>query len=144
MQKMITPPITGRRTGGAELNRIIKLRQIYAVNNADPSARGLKFIKICRDKRGWHLKPKHFPLSSFFKEKIEFFQNILGVYKVFGGCPVKEKRQGKQHQEVTEWKIEHVNNSKSVFCGLFRAKAKRLPRCHSAPSRKWSGIGDRA
>ena len=81
MQKVITPPITGRLTGGAELNRIIKLRQICAVNNADPSARGLKFIKICRDKRGWHLKPKHFPLSSFFKEKLNFFQNILGVYK---------------------------------------------------------------
>ena len=136
MQKVTTPPITGRLTGGAELNRIIKLRQIYALNNAEPSARGLKFIKICRDKRGWHLKPKHFPLSSFFKEKLNFFQNILGVYKVFGGCPVKEKRQGKQHQEVTEWKIEHANNSKSVFCGLFRAKAKRLPRRSSAPCRK--------
>ena len=137
MQKVITPPITGRLTGGAELNRIIMLRQIYALNNADPSARGLKLIKICKqDKRGWYLKPRHFPLSSFFKEKLNFFQNILGVYKVFGGCPVKEKRQGKQHQEVTEWSIEHASHSKSVFCGLFRAKAKRLPRRYSAPCRK--------
>ena len=45
MQKVITPPITGRLTGRAELNKIT-LRQIYEVNNADPSARGLKFIKF--------------------------------------------------------------------------------------------------
>ena len=38
MQKAITPPITGRLTGRAELNKIM-LRQIYAVNNANPSAR---------------------------------------------------------------------------------------------------------
>ena len=51
--------ITGRLTGRAELNKVM-LCQIYAVNNADPNAQGLKFIEICRDKRGWHLKPRHF------------------------------------------------------------------------------------
>ena len=149
MQKVITPPITGRLTGRAELNKIM-LRQIYAVNNADPSAQGLKFIEICRDKRGWYLKPRHLVvvegifLSPVFLRRKLHFQNILGVYKVFGGFPLKEKRQEKQHLEVTEWKIKHESHSKSVFCGLFRAKAKRLPRRYSAPCRKWSGIGDRA
>ena len=85
MQKVITPPITGRLTGGAELNRIIMLRQIYAVNNADPSARGLKFIEICRDKRGWYLKPRHLVvvegifLSPVFLRRKLHFQNILEV-----------------------------------------------------------------
>ena len=145
MQKVITPPITGRLTGRAELNKIM-LRQIYAVNNADPSAKGLKFIEICRDKRGWHLKPRHFvvvegisSLQCFLRRKLHF-QNILGVYKVVG-FPLKEKWQGKQHLEVTEWKIRHESHSKSVFFGLFRAKAKRLPRRYSTPSRMGSGPG---
>ena len=51
----------------------------------------------------------------------------MGVYKVFGGCPVKEKRQGKQHQEVTEWKIEHANNSKSVSADFSAPKPSACP-----------------
>ena len=145
MQQVITPTITGRLTGRADLNKVM-LRQIYAVNNADPSAQGLKFIEICRDKRGWHLKPRHFvvvegisSLQCFLRRKLHF-QNILGVYKVVG-FPLKEKWQGKQHLEVTEWKIRHESHSKSVFFGLFRAKAKRLPRRYSTPSRMGSGPG---
>ena len=62
--------------------------------------RGEKFSKICGEKRGWHLKPSHFVavegiflVSSVFKEKMNFWK-YLGMYKVFGGCSVKEKRQG--------------------------------------------------
>lgn len=43
------------------------------------------------------------------------FENIQGVYKVFGGYYVKEMRQGKQRLEATEWKFKHANDSTSVF-----------------------------
>lgn len=42
------------------------------------------------------------------------FENIKGVYKVLEGCSVKEKRQGKQHLEKTQWQIKHANDSKFV------------------------------
>ena len=151
MQKVITPPITGRLTGRAELNKIM-LRQIYAVNNADPSAQGLKFIEIYRDKRGWHLKPRHFvvvegisSLQCFLRRKLHF-QNILRVYKVFGGFPLKEKWQGKQHLEVTEWKIKHESHSKSVFLRTFPRQSQALAQTlfNSVQDGKWSGIRDRA
>ena len=38
---------------------------------------------------------RHFLISSASRRKL-IFENIQGVYKVFGGCSVKEKRQEKQ------------------------------------------------
>lgn len=43
---------------------------------------------------------------------------------------LKEKWQGKQYLETTEWKIKHANDSKSVF----RAKVQRMRRRYSALS----------
>ena len=84
------PPITGRLTGRAELNKIM-LRQIYAVNNANPCARGQKFIEICRDKQGWHLKPRHFVVvegiflsSLFLRRKLNFQNQFWGCTKFLG------------------------------------------------------------
>ena len=44
---------------------------------------------------------RHFLISSASRRKL-IFENIQGVYKVFGGCSVKEKRQEKQHLEATD------------------------------------------
>ena len=63
---------------------------------------------------GWHLKARHF-VAVIFKT-ITNFRNAKGVYKDFRGCSAKEKRQVKQRLEATEWKINHVNDSRSVFC----------------------------
>ena len=61
---------------------------------------------------------RHFLISSASRRKL-IFENIQGLYIVFGGCSVKEKRQEKQHLEATERKIKHSNDTKAVF----RAKA---------------------
>ena len=61
-----------------ELNNEM-LRKRYAVYNAGSNARGKKFSEICGEKWGKHLRPRdffyrwtHFPISSVFKEKINF------------------------------------------------------------------------
>ena len=103
----------GRLTGRTELTNKM-LRHIYAVNNAGTSARDLQFFEMCRENQ----------FLKIFRECTKFLEVFF----------VKQNRQGKQHLEATEWKIKHANDSKSVFCGLFRAKAERLPRRYSAPS----------
>ena len=138
--QVITPPITGRLTGRAELNKIMLHQE------RGPKGTRFKIHRNLQRQTGLAFEAKafccswrHFLSPMFLRRKLHF-QNILGVYKVVG-FPLKEKWQGKQHLEVTEWKIKHESHSKSVFCGLFRAKAKRLPRRYSAPSRMGSGPG---
>ena len=71
-------------------------------------ARELKKIhRNLRRKKGLVFKTEascrrlsHFPISSVLKKKL-MFGNIQGVYKVFGGFFVKEKRLEKQRQEAT-------------------------------------------
>ena len=72
------------------------------------------------EKKGLAFKPSHsilvegiFLFPVILKRKL-IFENIKGVYKVLEGCSVKEKRQGKQHLEKTQWQIKHANDSKFV------------------------------
>ena len=57
----------------AELNKEM-LRHSFEVNNAGSRTRGKKFSEICEEKKGLHLKPRHFVvvegIFQFFKEKI--------------------------------------------------------------------------
>ena len=49
-----------------------------------------------------------------------------------------------QRWQFVEFLLIIFKRLKNCFPRTFRAKAKRLPRRYSAPSRKWSRIGDRA
>ena len=69
-----------------------------------------KIQGIFKKKKGhWYLKLRHFVVEKFFLKY----------------CSVKEKRQGKQCLEATEWKIKLKKDSKSVF----HTKARRRCRC---------------
>ena len=98
------------------------LRHKYAISDTDSSARGSLFREICGEKRGWHLKPRYFPISSVLKKKMNF-GNLKGAYKDSRAFFFKGKPQGKQRLEETEWKIKHGNGSKY-----------RMPRSYSALS----------
>lgn len=96
------------------------LRKRYAVYNAGSNARGKKFSEICGEKWGQHLRPRDFFIVGriflfpvFLRRKL-IFENIQGVYKVFRGCSVKEKRKGNQRLEATSWKFKQANDSKSI------------------------------
>ena len=88
--------------------------------SAVSGGRGLKFNEICEEKKGWHLKVRHFlvvegifQFQVFLGRKL-IFENIQGVYKVFRGCSVKEKRKGNQRLEATSRKFKRANDSKSI------------------------------
>ena len=146
MQKVITPPITGRLTGRAELNKIMLHQE------RGPKGTRFKIHRNLQRQTGLAFEAKafccswrHFLSPMFLRRKLHF-QNILGVYKVFGGFPLKEKWQGKQHLEVTEWKIKHESHPKSVFLRTFPRQSQALAQTlfNSVQDGKWSGIRNRA
>ena len=84
------------------------LRHRYAINDTDSSARGSLFREICGEKRGWHLKPRYFPISSVLKTKMNF-GNLKGRTKILEilkesnkGSNALKKQNGKSSMETTQ------------------------------------------
>ena len=99
-----------------ELNNECYVRAMRSITQAQVHevSGSAKFV----EKKGLAFKPSHsnlvegiFLFPVILKRKL-IFENIKGVYKVLEGCSVKEKRQGKQHLEKTQWQMKHANDTK--------------------------------
>ena len=107
------------RENGADLNNEM-LRHRYVVNTAVSSAQGLKFNEICGGKKRLAFKSeafccrwRHFPISSVFREKINFWKH-LGAVQSSLRLLCKKKRKGNQRLEATSRKFKRANDSKSI------------------------------
>ena len=146
MQKVITPPITGRLTGRAELNKIM-LHQ-----KRGPKGTRFKIHQNLQRQTGLAFEAKafccswrHFPLSNVFKEKITFSKYFGGVQS-FWRFPFKRKVTRETTLRSNRMENQTWKPLKICFLRTFPRQSQALAQTlfSSVQDGKWSGIRDRA
>ena len=110
-----------------ELNNEM-LHHRFVINNAGSSAQGSRFSEICGEKRGWHLKHRHFLvvegifLFPVFLRRNEFLKFLGGVQrfwrlfckrKATGESNAYKQQNGKSSMQPTQ---NPFSSSKSCVC----------------------------